>query len=163
MKSVGCGASSAERFCALMNMPPIARSAPYSSHNKALLKAAKDACFGTMNDAAKEMHVLKNKCEGEVADCGISCDGTLQRRGFSSLNGCVTAISKPRKLTTRQNAKQTMNDQHQQWKKKGLVGSSNALWREISFGTQKILVMDIARAMVLSKIFTTVVPMVQQL
>ena len=25
--------------------------------------------------------------------CGVSCDGTWQKRGFSSLNGCVTAIS----------------------------------------------------------------------
>lgn len=93
MRSVGCGASSAERFCTLMNMPPIPRSAPYSLHNKALLKAAKEVCLETMNDAAKEIHVLKNKCEDEVADCGISCDGTWQRRGFSSLNGCVAAIS----------------------------------------------------------------------
>ena len=28
MRLVGCGASSAERFCGLMNMPPIPRSAP---------------------------------------------------------------------------------------------------------------------------------------
>ena len=93
MRTVGCGAASAERFCGLMNMPPIPTSEPYAEHNKALLKVAKDVCYETMNDAAKEIHVLQNKQDDEVADCGISCDGTWQRRGFSSLNGCVTAIS----------------------------------------------------------------------
>jgi hypothetical protein len=29
-----------------------------------------------MSDAAKEIHVLIDKSEDEVADCGISCDGT---------------------------------------------------------------------------------------
>ncbi|XP_028414795.1 uncharacterized protein LOC114537882 [Dendronephthya gigantea] len=93
MRSVGCGASSAEKFCGLMNMPPIPRCAPYAAHNKALLKAAKEVCQESMSDAAKEIHDIKNTLEGEVVDCGISCDDTWQRRGYSSLNGCVTAIS----------------------------------------------------------------------
>jgi hypothetical protein len=29
-----------------------------------------------MSDAAKEIHVLEDKSEDAVADCGISCDGT---------------------------------------------------------------------------------------
>jgi hypothetical protein len=76
MRSAGCGALSAERFCGLMNIPPIPRSSPYASHNKALLKAAKEVCHETMSDAAREIHVLKDKSEDEVADCGISYDGT---------------------------------------------------------------------------------------
>ncbi|GFW73572.1 hypothetical protein TNCV_1540271 [Trichonephila clavipes] len=28
-----------------------------------------------------------------TVNCGVSVDGTWQRRGFSSLNGCVSAIS----------------------------------------------------------------------
>lgn len=46
-----------------------------------------------MSDTAKEIHVLKDRCEDEITDCGISCNGTWQRQGFSSLNGCVMAIS----------------------------------------------------------------------
>ena len=45
MKSVGCGASSAERFYALMNMPPIARSTLYSSHNKGHISQSVLLCF----------------------------------------------------------------------------------------------------------------------
>ena len=93
MRSVGCGAAAAERFCGLMNMPLIPRASPYAAHNKALLKATKEVCQESMSEAAKEIHTLKGKAEGEVADCGVSCDGTWQRRGFSSLNWCITAIS----------------------------------------------------------------------
>ena len=43
-----------------------------------------------MNDAAIEVR-------GENPDlltlCGVSCDGTWQRRGYSSLHGCVTTLS----------------------------------------------------------------------
>ena len=76
-----------------MNMPPIPRASPYSAHNKGLMKASKEVCQESMSKAAKEITTLKGKTEGEVADCGISCDGTSQRRGFCSLNGCVTTIS----------------------------------------------------------------------
>ena len=71
MRSIGCGASSAERFCGLMNMPPIPTASPYAAHNKALLKATKDVCEETMSDAAKEIHELKNKSQDEIADCGV--------------------------------------------------------------------------------------------
>ncbi|GFS91554.1 uncharacterized protein TNCV_1139761 [Trichonephila clavipes] len=45
-----------------------------------------------MNDAAKGIKQLKKSIHGTVS-CGVSVDGTWQRRGFSSLNGCVSAIS----------------------------------------------------------------------
>ena len=70
MRSIGCGHAAAKRFCGLMNMPPPLRPTP-------------------------EIHEIKPEVnEGTgVAKCAISCDGTWQRRGFSSLNGCVTVIS----------------------------------------------------------------------
>ncbi|GFV78889.1 uncharacterized protein TNCV_4079891 [Trichonephila clavipes] len=44
-----------------------------------------------MNEAAAEIHEKKNF--DEVVQCGVSVDGTSQRRGHLSLNGCVSAIS----------------------------------------------------------------------
>ena len=43
----------------------------------------------------EELHNIKNDevDENGVIKTAISCDSTWQRRGFSSLNGCVTAIS----------------------------------------------------------------------
>ncbi|GFV60407.1 uncharacterized protein TNCV_3470421 [Trichonephila clavipes] len=44
-----------------------------------------------MIEAADEVRKLKNT--SDVAECGVSVDGTLQRRGHSSLNGCVVVLS----------------------------------------------------------------------
>ncbi|GFU95241.1 hypothetical protein TNCV_4380941 [Trichonephila clavipes] len=44
-----------------------------------------------MNEAAAEIHEKNNF--DEVVQCGMSVDGTWQRRGHLSLNGCVSAIS----------------------------------------------------------------------
>lgn len=42
-----------------------------------------------MTEAAEEIR----KDSDAPVKCGVSVDGTWQRRGFSSLNGCVTAVS----------------------------------------------------------------------
>ncbi|GFV88221.1 uncharacterized protein TNCV_3243701 [Trichonephila clavipes] len=44
-----------------------------------------------MIEAADEVRKLKNT--SDVAECGVSVDGTWQRRGHSSLNGCVAVLS----------------------------------------------------------------------
>ncbi|GFT67946.1 uncharacterized protein TNCV_38571 [Trichonephila clavipes] len=59
---------------------------------KKLLSAAISIGEKIMNDAAKGIRQLKKSIHGTV-NCGVSVDGTWQRRGFSSLNGCVSAIS----------------------------------------------------------------------
>ena len=94
MRAVGQGASSAKRFCALMNMPPPPKPNAYTRHNKALLKAAKTVADDSVIEAGSEIHELKanNNISG-ISQCGVSSDGTWQRRGYSSMNGCVTTIS----------------------------------------------------------------------
>ena len=49
MRSIGQGASSAKRFCGVMNMPPPPKPNAYQGHNKALMKAAKTVAEETMN------------------------------------------------------------------------------------------------------------------
>ncbi|GFT86125.1 uncharacterized protein TNCV_3257271 [Trichonephila clavipes] len=44
-----------------------------------------------MTEAAEEVRKLKNT--SDVAECGVSVDGTWQRRGHSLLNGCVSVLS----------------------------------------------------------------------
>ena len=49
-----------------------------------------------MKAAVREVHELRRSPEIETtspAHCGVSCDGTWQRRVHSLLNGCVTVIS----------------------------------------------------------------------
>ena len=93
MRSIGCGRAKARRFCGLMNMPPPPRPTPYALHNKGLLQSTKVVYGKTVEEACKEIHELKRAELNKVVDCAVSCDGTWQRRGFSSLNGCVTTIS----------------------------------------------------------------------
>ena len=74
-------------------MPTPPRPTPYARHNKELLKAVKQVSMETMASAAKELHDLKPDFKDGLVKCGVSCDGIWQRRGFASLNGCVSAIS----------------------------------------------------------------------
>ena len=45
-----------------------------------------------MSDAAKDIRVNYISTD-VVVDTGVSCDGTWQKRGFSSFNGVFAAIS----------------------------------------------------------------------
>ena len=94
MRTIGRGASAAKRFCAVMNMPPPPAPNAYHRHNVFLMKAAKKVAENTMQTAAREVHQLTGACSSEeYTNCGVSCDGTWQRRGHSSMNGCVTVLS----------------------------------------------------------------------
>ena len=93
MRSIGCGLTAIKRFCTTMNMPPPLGTKPFARHTKAILRAVKDVAESSINDAAKEIHNSKSQDDDEIVKTAISCDGTWQRRGFSSLHGCVTAIS----------------------------------------------------------------------
>lgn len=49
---------------------------PYSSNKKSQLELANEVASETMSDAAKEIIELKGIDADEIADCGVSCDGT---------------------------------------------------------------------------------------
>ena len=49
----------------------------------------------TMKDGAEELHEKAKKDyagDQEVVDVGVSCDGTWQKRGFSSINGVAISM-----------------------------------------------------------------------
>ena len=54
-----------------------------------LIVATKDVAETTIQDACKE---LRGDSTG-IVDAAVSCDGSWQRRRYSSLNGVVTTIS----------------------------------------------------------------------
>ncbi|GFU50609.1 uncharacterized protein TNCV_4884661 [Trichonephila clavipes] len=58
---------------------------------KKLEFAASNVACNTMKEAALE--IRSNETDTEISQCGVSVDGTWQRRGYSSLNGCVSVIS----------------------------------------------------------------------
>ena len=46
-----------------------------------------------MYSAAKEIRDAQHAREDELGNCGVSCDGTWQKRGYSSQNGCEIVMS----------------------------------------------------------------------
>ncbi|GFV59492.1 CCHC-type domain-containing protein [Trichonephila clavipes] len=84
------GHSSSKKLCASLNIPSLSKAA-YRSCEKKLLNVASVVSKNAMIEAADEVRKLKNT--SDVAECGVSVDGTWQRRGHSSLNGCVAVLS----------------------------------------------------------------------
>lgn len=75
MRQLGKGRQAARRFC-----------------KHALQEVAQDS----MCNAAKEVKDMKsvaNSVRDDPVDCGVSVDGTWQKRGHSSLNGAVAVLS----------------------------------------------------------------------
>ena len=74
-----------------MNMPsPPMCSAFTKIQNKKLLPIVKQLANDSMNNSAME---VKERSESDEGHCGISLDGSWQKRGHASHNGVVTAIS----------------------------------------------------------------------
>ncbi|GFV95998.1 uncharacterized protein TNCV_2096661 [Trichonephila clavipes] len=93
LRLIGRGVSAGRKLCAVLNLPPfLSKLAFRQQEKKTLLSAAFSIGEKIMNDAAKGIRQLKKSIHG-IVNCGVSVDGTWQRRGFSSLNGCVSAIS----------------------------------------------------------------------
>ena len=70
-----------------MNLPPPVSKKNYQKLSHKIRDTAKTVAEASMSAAIEEV-----KKEG-ATDFGVSVDGTWQRRGFSSLNGVVVAVS----------------------------------------------------------------------
>lgn len=97
MRSLGQGHTGIEKFTTLMNMP---RPMAVTTYNKIVDKmaaAASDIAKDTMAEAASALREMKLKNNNininEPVDIAVSVDGTWQRRGFSSNNGVIAALS----------------------------------------------------------------------
>ena len=92
MRTLGKGYAGARKFCTVMNMPPPPTEKAFLSNSRHIKAIAKE----TMKKAGEEFFSLKkqsNLSGVEPVNCGVSCDGTWQKRGYSSRNGCVTVTS----------------------------------------------------------------------
>ena len=91
MRACGQGYRGIENFCALMNMPRPMTNRCYDKIVTTVSNSAQLVAEETMEDAAKEIRNFSDNTE--IVDNTVSCDGSWQRRGYSSLNGVVTVIS----------------------------------------------------------------------
>ena len=90
-REIGRGHNAMVTFTKLMNMPsPPTRRNFTKIQNKKLLPVVKQVANDSMMNNAMN---VKDSCGNDKGECGISLDGTWQRRGHVSHNGVVTAIS----------------------------------------------------------------------
>ena len=93
----GKGHSAIESVCGFMNLPPPMNNSAYRKIMKELYPSYKRMAQQNMKDVAASIRKAKlgaDFTEEVVVDIDASFDGTWQRRGYSSLNGVVFAISK---------------------------------------------------------------------
>lgn len=88
MRQLGKGHAGAATFSRVINMPGPPRHSAYDKISPQLSAVAGEMASKSMVDAAVEVRSVVGS-----AKCGISGDGTWQKRGHLSLNGCMSAIS----------------------------------------------------------------------
>ena len=89
-RTVGIDHTGLETICGILNMPKPMTATNYNNISFVFRDAAKEVAENSMKTAADQLRINK---ESDVIDIGVSVDGSWQRRGFSSLNGVVAAIS----------------------------------------------------------------------
>ncbi|GFW02128.1 uncharacterized protein TNCV_4854681 [Trichonephila clavipes] len=82
MRQIGKCFSAGFKLCGTLNLPRLSKTAYTNHENKLML----------VNYQCKKLLVL-HPTKNKIVECGILVDGTWQRRGYSSMNGCVAALS----------------------------------------------------------------------
>ena len=93
MRRCGKGYQGLQKFLALINHPPPMTEKNYRMINLKFSNAVRDVAMRSMDEAAEEVRQTQTSNKDLIVETGVSVDGTWQRRGFSSLNGAVAALS----------------------------------------------------------------------
>ncbi|GFU36054.1 uncharacterized protein TNCV_4191531 [Trichonephila clavipes] len=91
MRQIGKGFSAGFKLCGTLNLPRLSKTA-YTNHENKLMSVISEVSELSMQKAASELLVL-HPTKNKIVECGISVDGTWLRGGYSSMNGCVAALS----------------------------------------------------------------------
>ncbi|GFW30735.1 uncharacterized protein TNCV_4088551 [Trichonephila clavipes] len=86
------GFSRAFKLCSTLNSPRLTKTA-YKNQEAKLLKVVQEIAEESMVKAAAEIVEKKQNLSFDIVKWDISVGGTWQRRGYTSMNGCVAAIS----------------------------------------------------------------------
>ncbi|GFY12893.1 uncharacterized protein TNCV_3074531 [Trichonephila clavipes] len=87
LRLIGRGFTAGKKLLCTLNLPCISKNT-IIAHELKLLEAVQLCSEENMKAAFKEVQNFKKS-----TTCGVSVDGTWQRRGHMSLNGCVSVIS----------------------------------------------------------------------
>ena len=91
MREIGRRYLALENLYGYLNLSPPMQINAFNETQKTVLEAYNAVALQSMTDAVDELQ--KNKDEQGISDVTVSCDGSWQKRGQSSLNGVVTVIS----------------------------------------------------------------------
>ena len=89
-REIGKGYSGLETVFGIMNFLPVMSKDSFNEMNKDIAACYSKVAQDSMSEAGNDLH---KGDENLVCDVAVSCDGTWQKRGFSSLLGAVTVIS----------------------------------------------------------------------
>ena len=90
-REIGNGHSAMEKVFGLMNFVPIMNFDSYIEVTADIACSYSNVARSCMMEAAEELKGSTD--ENLLCNVGLSCDGTWQKRGYSSLLGAVTVIS----------------------------------------------------------------------
>ncbi|GFX98535.1 uncharacterized protein TNCV_1501131 [Trichonephila clavipes] len=91
MRQIGKGFSAGFKLCGTLNLPRLSKTA-YTNHENKLMSVISEVSELSLQKAASELLVL-HPTKNKIVECGISVDGTWQRRGYSSMNECLASLS----------------------------------------------------------------------
>ena len=121
-REAGKGHSAVESICGYMNLCPTLNVNAYRKTEAELYVHYKKVAQENMKEVTLDIRKEKlkeNYSDDNVVDIDASFDGTWQKRGYSSLNGVVTAIAKDsgkcfdyRIMTKKCQACQSWQDKH---------------------------------------------------
>ncbi|GFS77527.1 uncharacterized protein TNCV_320821 [Trichonephila clavipes] len=87
LRLIGRGFTAGKKLLCTLNLPCTSKNT-FRAHELKLLEAVQLCSEENMKAASKEVQNFKKS-----TTCGVSVDGSWQRRGHMSLNGCVSVIS----------------------------------------------------------------------
>ena len=96
MRRIGNGHVGLKRFLMLMNHPPPMHEKNYRNIGYTFYDGVKEVAESVMKEACDQVRSLSTGYNAEdnvIMDTGVTLDGTWQKRGFTSYNGAVMAIS----------------------------------------------------------------------
>ncbi|GFT82431.1 uncharacterized protein TNCV_4927841 [Trichonephila clavipes] len=89
LRLIGRGFTAGKKLLCTLNLPCISKNT-FRAHELKLLEVVQLCSEENMKAASKEVQNLKKK---KSTTCGVSVDGSWQRRGQMFINGCVSVIS----------------------------------------------------------------------
>ncbi|GBN16719.1 hypothetical protein AVEN_49361-1 [Araneus ventricosus] len=91
IRIIGKGYNGGRKLFCLLDLPFLSKNT-FRRQEMKLKQAASEAATESMKTSANNIMLLKG-AQKDTTSCSASMDGTWQKRGYSSFNGCVSCIS----------------------------------------------------------------------